>query len=454
MTIFGRWTEFAQRRRLVAAAGLLSSLTIVSRAVSAGRDVLIAAWFGRSSETDSYFLSLVVVAWAAGLVGSVVQLAVVPRFAEHTVSEPTKLADATGRTIASSMRWALLLLAGTLVLAPAAFRLFELSPASASLASKLLLLMSPAVLLSVCTSVVSAALSVTNNYGYLGTAAVSSSATALVVLALLGSDASPVSLATSFLAGAAAEMLLVLISFRWLHGCWPQLRGVSGGSAIATAHVGLAMVATMIGSLSPIVDHLLAGELGSSELSTLGYAYRLNSVGLGLVAGVLGSLALPTLAALAASGDWRGLQASYRRQQRVVLSICGAATAVMVLVAPFLVRGLFERGAFTGSDSTAIGRTLQVMSLQVPLAASATLALRGLVVLGKYGSYLLASLLGVLANAASDVVLRHWFGVNGIAAASTVTALTVLVCADGRFKAALHRKLVAPSHLSEVASDA
>ncbi len=101
------------------------------------------------------------------------------------------------------------------------------------------------------------------------------------------------------------------------------------------------------------------------SVSAFTYAWTLMFFALGVVAQSVGTALFPSLASLAAAGDWAGYRARLSGAMRAVLFLALPATAAMIVLGEPVIRALFERGAWTRTDSAATAWALAFLAIGV-----------------------------------------------------------------------------------------
>lgn len=224
--------------------------------------------------------------------------------------------------------------------------------------------------------------------------------------------------AGSLLEGLALYVLLHRAKLlRWCNtagsGLLPVLRGalplMAGGVITATA---------------PIVEQLIAFRLGSGAVSLLSYGYKVPAAMNSLVVAAIGIVVLPHFAELLARQEWRSCRGLFLRLTGVALALGGAVAFVGFLLAEPVIRLLFERGAFTASDSATAAAVMRAYLLQLPFLLVVMVSQRALAAMNDtVAMALIAGLQLLLAGALAYALSQH-FGVVGVALG---TALATLV---------------------------
>jgi len=176
---------------------------------------------------------------------------------------------------------------------------------------------------------------------------------------------------------------------------------------------GLMLAGQALMSCIGIVDQFFAASLGTGAIATLGYANRILALILSLGAMAVARATLPVFSRVHAQGE-RPLYQVMTQWMRLLFMLGVAATLAGWWLAPWAVRMLFERGAFTPADTALVAEVFRYGLAQLPFYCAA-------LVLVSYASsqsrYLLLFWSGVIAVGSkllSNVVLMPLFGIKGI----------------------------------------
>jgi putative peptidoglycan lipid II flippase len=111
---------------------------------------------------------------------------------------------------------------------------------------------------------------------------------------------------------------------------------------------------------------LAARYLPEGAVSYLYYADRLNQLPLGLIGIGIGTAILPLLSRQIGGGDDAAARHTQNRALELALLLALPAAVALVVSAVPLVRGVFEHGAFTATDTRGAASALAAFSLGVP----------------------------------------------------------------------------------------
>jgi peptidoglycan biosynthesis protein MviN/MurJ (putative lipid II flippase) len=222
------------------------------------------------------------------------------------------------------------------------------------------------------------------------------------------------------LAGTALQLVALMVpAARRGQLRVPSFGMTSGHWAPFWQGFGVMLAGQSIVGMIGLVDQFFAAHLGSGAISTLAYANRVLALLLGVAAMGISRATLPVFSRAEAAGG----AAAYRSAMRWTWLMLVAGAAMLVIcwpLAPWGVALLYERGAFTASDTAVVSHLLQLSLTQLPFYCS------GMVLVSYLASRGLQRRLAAIA-AANFVVkllavalLSAPLGMDGIALSTTV----------------------------------
>jgi putative peptidoglycan lipid II flippase len=251
------------------------------------------------------------------------------------------------------------------------------------------------------------------------------------------------SLAVGTLSGFVAECVLLAAS-AWRVGLFPPLAWSWRHADVrhfSSRYAPFAISSVLISS-SVVVDQAMAASLGSGGVSTLSYGNKVVTLLLGVVAASLSAALLPSFARTISARQWDALKSMARR---FAVAIALGSIPCMIVIAVFaepMIRLLFEHGAFGAADTRAAARVQVWLSLQIPFYILVTVGFRLLAALDGYRVVLRIAALNLVVNVAADWTLMQWYGVTGIAMATslvyTIAAIATLVAIRIKMANAMH----------------
>jgi putative peptidoglycan lipid II flippase len=181
------------------------------------------------------------------------------------------------------------------------------------------------------------------------------------------------------------------------------------------------MIASSAPQLLVIAGAIIASSSPSS-VSWLYFANRLVELPLGIVGVAMGTVLIPQMTHALRSGDATAAAYAESRGLELAVGLALPATLGLILLSEPVVRLLFEHGAFTAGDTAATAQALMWLALGLPANVLVKALSPAFFAREDTLTPLVATLKGVLFALVLAVLLSHWFGASGIAAAIALGA--------------------------------
>lgn len=421
---------------LIRSAGLAGSATMASRILGLVREQVMAHLFGASHQMDAFNVAfrlpnLVRDLFAEGAMTA----AFVPTFTRHLQNRGRDAAWVLGRRALTG----LLLITGLIAVAGIAFAeplthlfagSFAAVPGKLELTVQLTRVMFPFLML---VAIAVAAMGMLNALGRFFIPALSpamfnvaciAAAIGLVpVMPALGFE--PVmGLAIGVLLGGVGQVLLQ----------WPPLarEGFRFRPDFAPRDPALREILLLMGpgaaglaatQVNVYVNTVLATSQEAGAVSWLNYAFRILYLPVGLFGVSLATASLPVLSRHAGSGDIVALRSTVSHATRLMLMLNVPATFGLVVLAEPIVRLIFERGAFTSSDTTAVAIALMAYSPGLLGYSTVKVFSPTFYALRDARTPVTISVISVLVNAALNLLLVRVLGYMGLALGTAIASL-------------------------------
>lgn len=441
-----RWRRLADgsaNRRIFGAALIVGGGTAAVSLASVVRELLLAASFGTGDALDAFLIAFSLPTFVVNVLAGTFASALVPTLVHVREHEGREAAD---RLFAGAVALGL----GFLVAAAAALALLlprlvpfvasGFAPAKLAQTERLGYLLLPIVVVGGLAQMWGSVLNASERFAL---AALAPAAVPLAAVAalLLAPDRGIGPVVAGTLVGAALQLGLqgwglakqgIGLGPRWT-GRTPALRRVVGQY--------LSMVAAMsLLSSTLLVDQAVAATLAPGSVASFVFGTKLVSLVVGLGAGALGTAVLPYFSRMTAAADWSQIRRTLAFYRRLTLLATVPLAALLVLLSEPLVALAFERGAFTATDTALVARVQALYALQIPFYVLVVLHVRLLSAVGANGLVGRSAAVGFLVNAGLDLLLARWFGVAGIAVATSATMAALL----GVLSLLARRALAAP----------
>ncbi len=405
--------------------------TLVSRVLGFLRDVLIADRLGAGMVADAFFVALKLPDLFRQLFGEgAFNASFIPAFAGVLATDGRKAARRFAEEVTSVMViWlGVLSVVGVVfmpelmvVLAPG----FAAIPAKFALAVRLTRITFPYLMLVCLTAGFGGVLNGLHRFAAAAAAPILFNLFAIAALLFLTPFVPSAGYALAYgvtFSGIAQLMLLAWSMARAgmaLRLLWPRL---TPAVRLVMRRMGPGVIGVGVMQINVAVDTIVASFLKPGSVSVLYYANRVNQLPLGIIGVTVGTALLPLLSRQVRA---RAPLSAHRTMNRAIefalVLTLPAAMGLAVLSVP-IVRVLFERGAFTGSDVTATSAALIAYAAGVPATVLTKVLAPNFFARGDTRTPVLVGVAALLVNLVFILMLMGPLGATGIASAASISA--------------------------------
>jgi putative peptidoglycan lipid II flippase len=402
--------------RLGAAAVLLASSVLLSRLFGYAREALLAYRLGAGAATDAYYAAFQIPDLLNYLLaGGALSIAFLPIYTRHLARGADGEAEHLLATVLGTL--GAIAVATTMLLWWFAEPLIALQfprfdPETQRLTAHLTRIVLPAQVFFVTGGIINATLLAQNRFG---------AAAAAPLLYNAGIIAGGLFLTPRMDAGAEG--------FAWgaLGGAFlgPFLAPLLGARGRVRLRLRFSLRdPLMLGQSLLTVDEWYQRWFGAllhpGAVAHLGYARRLMLVPVAVVGQAIAAAALPTLSRLWADGRREQLDRLVLRTLQAGLGLAVLAAAAFMLFAREVVVLIYQRGAFTAADTSAVAAILSLLALAVPAWITQQIAARAFYARGDtWRPMILGTVIALVAIPLYLQLGRLW-GVTGLAAAGSI----------------------------------
>ena len=411
-------------RRIFRAAASVTAAGILVKIVATFKEFTVAGVYGRSDAMDAFLAAFLIPNLIINLISESMNQAMVPTLVRVREQEGHERAQ---QLLSSSMLWVCLLLTGaSVVMALAAHGFFPLiashfPPAKLALSIRLFYALLPVVLI---TGIATNCTAVLNTFDRFALPALAPMATpaAIILGALLLSPRFGIwAMVYATLAGALIHAGIVAwmmdsrgYRFRlYWHGTTDATREVA-------RQYGPVLLSGVVASGGLLVDQSMAAMLPAGSVSALAYANRFVSVVITLLAGAVSSAVVPHFSRMIAHGDWTGCRRTLRTWVRLTALVSTPIALALIAGSHWLIRLTFQHGVFGPSDTALVTPVLAMYAIQIPFFVPSRVFYRFLVAMRRTDLIFYCGALNLALDVILNLVLMRWFGVAGIALATSL----------------------------------
>lgn len=418
------WFCSSVNRRILGAAMLVGALTLLVLLAGMVKEMSIAREFGRSGLIDAFLVAFLIPSFVISVVVGSVQSAFMPTYI-HTREKQG--ADAARQLLASASLLCVGILLGSGVIlwfaAPLILPLLGsgFTPDTLALCKNLFYLLLPVLLITGMARFWAVVINAGERFALVAIAPIANPLAVLVCLWLLAKSLGIFALAFGITIGAFIEALMLILVMRrqrlsvlpaW-KGMTPALRQVLGQYMPMVVGAGL-MCSTSL------VDTAMAAMLDPGSVSALNYGRKAPAMITGIASIGLGTAVLPYFSKMVAHNAWLGIRNTLKQYTKLILLLALPLSVGLFYGSEFIVRILFERGAFSTSDTQLVGQVQAFYGLQVPFYILGIFFVRLISSLKANKFLMWGSLLNLILNVVLNYVLMMYLGVSGIALSTSI----------------------------------
>ena len=238
------------------------------------------------------------------------------------------------------------------------------------------------------------------------------------------------SMLTGFLAGYLAHSCFMLLLV------YPRVTKVKAGNPFRNQHIkdwfkllGPLLVGNSVVDLGHLVDRIVASSLAVGSVSALQYGQVISSdIVNAVIITTIGTVLLPSITKRVASNDEKAnIRADLRDLMQTVSLLAGLVTVLYFVAGQDLVRVFFQRGSFTEHNTISVFHVSLCYSAGFLFMANREILIKTHFAFHDTVAPMINSIAGVVINLGLSILLSRFYGVAGIAIATSFSFLVVFV---------------------------
>lgn len=398
----------------------VSLFVIVGKLLGAAKEMAVAFRYGVGAEVDAYLFVLNFISWPIGVWFSVLTVVLVPLAAKIRQDAVGELPRFRAELFSVAILLGLVLAVFALLGLPVVLRSqwASLPPATAAIAAHAtpaLVLLLP---LGMTISLFSAWMLAAGRHANTLLEGVPAAIIGIVILVSASSGVQALVWAT--VGGFVIHLIslaLPLMHRREIE--FPRFTFQSSQWCLFWRGFGIMLAGQALMSLVVIIDQLFAAHVGTGAIATLSYANRILGLLLTLGGTVVSRATLPIFSKAHREGGTQ-VQRIAAQWAGLMLMVGAACFAVSWWLASDAVKFLFERGAFTAHDSSAVSEVLRYALVQLPFYFAGLVLVSSLVSRGLHKLVALSAMVNLIVKICGNYLLAPSMGIKGIAAATAL----------------------------------
>jgi putative peptidoglycan lipid II flippase len=416
--------------RILRAVASVFAAGAVVKIAAMGKEFVVAGVFGRSDAMDAFLAAFLIPNLLINLIAESMNQALVPTLIKVRMRDGWVRAQ---ELLSSSMLWLCGLLTGAAVLMALLARAFfpligsGFPALKLDLSVRLFYALLPVVLLSGIAATCTAVLNAFERFAMPALSALVMPLSIVAAGLMLHRPLGIWALVWGTLFGAVAHAGLTgwmmeargyRFRLRW-HGKNEATREVS-------RQYGPVLLSSVVASGGLLVDQAMAAMLPAGSVSALVFANRFVSVAVTLMAGAVSSAVVPYFSSMIADRDWQGCRRTLRTWSRIMAVVSLPIAGLLIVGAQPLVRLTLQHGAFEAKDTAVVASVLAMYAIQIPFFVVSRVFYRFVVAMRRTDLVLWCGSLNLVLDVLLNLLLMRWFGVAGIALATSLWTVSTL----------------------------
>ncbi|SAK52232.1 virulence factor MVIN family protein [Caballeronia temeraria] len=417
-------------KRIARSAFVLLLFVLAGKLIGASKEMAIAYRYGVSGTVDAYQLALTIVTWLPATITNQLSVLLVPALValrNDKTRQNQLLSELEGAGLAIGIVVSLMLY----FFWPHMVGFFSgtLSEATREMCRQMVVGMTPVGVLAFTICISAARLQASEKH--INTLLECVPAIALLVFVLGARDnSSSMPLIVGTTIGIVIQALWLRILAKRADGvrALPRLSVRAPHWPGMTRSLGMLLIGSVVANLWLPVDQYFMAHMGDGAIATLGYANRLLSLLVSMGAIAISRATLPILSEILHRGDHARARSTARKWSFVMLGVGTAGAALAYVLAPFAIKLLFQKGAFTSEDTIAVTSLFRCGLSQIPFSFGMCVLIQSFASEARYRAITVISVLGFATKLAATAVLIRFFGAQGVLLGTGVGAASVFIC--------------------------
>ncbi|SAL49626.1 virulence factor MVIN family protein [Caballeronia cordobensis] len=417
-------------KRIARSAVVLLVFVLAGKCIGASKEMAIAYRYGISGVVDAYQLALTLVTWLPTMITNQLSVLLVPALVALRKDKSQQngfLGELEGMGLVIGFASCLLLFLFWPYMAELVAK--NLADTTRETVGRMIIGMAPAGVLSFTICISSSRLQASGRH--INTLLECVPAIGLLVFVLAARDNDsimPLVLGTSI--GFVIQSLWLRILARRADAlaAAPRLSTRARQWPNTVRSMGTLMIGSVAAGLWLPVDQYFMAQQGDGAIATLGYANRLLSLLLSMGALAISRATLPILSEILFQGDHARARNTALKWSGIMLTVGVVGAGIAYALAPYVIRLLFQKGAFTAEDTIAVTNLFRFGLVQVPFYFGMCVLVQLFASETRYRTISVISVLGFGVKILGNVVLARLYGAQGVLLATGVGAASVLAC--------------------------
>lgn len=416
--MYARIRQFLQKD-IVRKTGYLVVLSVIVKLISLGKEVVVSSKLGLNTELDNFYIAYIFPAFFYNVFLTTFSNIFVPNYI--TARHQGKLHRFESTAYASLLFFIMVIIVILYFFRGMIIGMVVDDPVKYIQVERNYVILLPSLLFTGLNSMITGILNANKSFTVPIITPIITTVVTLLFFLVKGIPVDmDIMLSISILVGSALEfvfMLLVLLGKKIVRLQALDFR--DRNFMMYLKQLPSKMTSSFLSGCNTFVDQSFASVLSTGAISSLNYSTKIPSFISGISINTLGSILLPYFSEIniSKSADLRK-----KLYQSLVYSfvICLIISIGTMLFSHIIVKLLFERGKFSHENTLMVANLQMIACIQIPFYVMAIILVKFLTAINKNKFAAYASIANLIVNITADYILMKYFGVYGLAMATTV----------------------------------
>ena len=401
-------------------------ITILSKILGFGREIVLSYTYGASAITDAYLISQTIPAVIFGFISAGITTGFIPMYSKVLNEQ----GEVGANTYINNLSNSLLILASIIVAFVLLFtqpivRLFASGFAGETLevAIRFTRISVFGVYFTALVNIFAGYLRIYDNY--IIPALIGFPMNLIIIACLLISSKTNVYvMVIGSVLATASQLLLLIPAVRKTGYKWQAILNLKDEYIRTMVIIALpVIIGKSVNQINVLVDRTLASGIAVGGISALNYAQRLNGFVQGLFVASITTVMYPMISKMAAEKNIKGLKGYVSEAISIINLLVVPATIGAMIFSKEIIALLFGRGAFTPEAIAMTSSALFYYSIGMIAFGLRDILSRAFYALQDTKTPMINATIAVVLNIVLNLILSRFIGIGGLALATSISAI-------------------------------
>lgn len=401
-------------------------ITLFSKILGFGRDIFLSYFFGASSISDSYLISLTIPSVIFGFIGVGITTAYIP-MQSRVIDD---LGDEEGSRFTSNFTNITLIIVTIIFIIGVIFTKVIVKLFALGFSGEILSLTVNFTRISLIGMYFTALISIFSGYlqiksNYVVPALIGFPLNIIVIVSIyLASKGNYNILIIGTLFGTASQFLLMIPFIKKGNFKYILLLNIKDDKILKTFYIALpVIIGTSVNQINVLVDRTLASALAVGGISSLSYANKLSLFIQGLFVTSIVTVMYPMISTYASKKNFIGIKEKLVESINIIIISILPITIGSMIFTSEIIGLLFGRGAFDHSAIQMTSSALFFYALGMLGFGLREVLVRVFYAIQDTKTPMLNAAFGIVVNIILSIVLSRYIGIGGLALATSIAAM-------------------------------